>query len=66
MSYAKTRLCDLSGDTLNDAVLSFVRRDESVELGRPYDVLQAVVLLDGLATILSVFVGEVAQAYVEA
>ena len=53
-------------DTLNDAVLSPVRRNEPVEFGRPDDILQAVVLLDGLATILPVFIGKVAQAYVEA
>ena len=53
-------------DALNDAMLPLIRRDEAIEIGRPDDVPEALVLLDCLAAILAVVSGETFQADVEA
>ena len=53
-------------DTLEDAMLPFIGRDETIEVGRPDDVLQPLVLLDGFAAIRAVVVGKSLEADVEA
>jgi len=43
-------------DTLHDTMLTLVGRDKSIEVGRPYDILQPLVLLDGFAAVLAVII----------